>query len=103
VLAAAPEREHIHLIAHSRGTDVATTALRELFIEERAAGMDLRTVSKLSNLVLAAADLALEVVSQRLAAERVGLGINRITIYVSQTDRALGISGCLFVSLRRVG
>jgi esterase/lipase superfamily enzyme len=103
ILAMTPELEHIHLIAHSRGTDVATSALRELFIEARAAGKDLHSISKLSNVVLAAADLDLEVVNQRLGAERVGLGVDRITIYVSQTDRAIGFSGCLFVSTRRLG
>jgi esterase/lipase superfamily enzyme len=102
-LATTPELERIHLIAHSRGTDVATTALRELVIEARAAGREARAFAKLSNVVLAAADLDLEVVSQRLAAERIGLEIDRITIYVSQTDRALGMSGCLFVSVRRIG
>jgi esterase/lipase superfamily enzyme len=103
ILASTPELEHIHLIAHSRGTDVATTALRELVIETRAVGREARAFAKLSNVVLAAADLDMEVVSQRLAAERIGLDIDRITIYVSQADRALGMSGCLFVSLRRVG
>jgi esterase/lipase superfamily enzyme len=103
ILATTPEVERIHLIAHSRGTDVATSALRELFIAAQAAGRDPRSVSKLSNVVLAAADLDLEVVNQRLGAERVGLGVERITIYVSQTDRAIGFSGCLFVSARRVG
>jgi esterase/lipase superfamily enzyme len=103
ILASTPELEHIHLIAHSRGTDVATSALRELVIETRAAGREARAFAKLSNVVLAAADLDMEVVSQRVAAERIGLEIDRITIYVSQTDRALGMSGCLFVSLRRMG
>jgi esterase/lipase superfamily enzyme len=103
ILASTPELQHIHLIAHSRGTDVATTALRELVIETRAVGREARAFAKLSNVVLAAADLDMEVVSQRLAAERIGLDIDRITIYVSQADRALGMSGCLFVSLRRVG
>jgi esterase/lipase superfamily enzyme len=103
ILATTPEVERIHLIAHSRGTDVATSALRELFIEARGAGKSLRSVSKLSNVVLAAADLDMEVVNQRLGAERIGLGIDRITIYVSQTDRAIGFSGCLFVSARRIG
>ena len=103
ILALTPELQRIHLIAHSRGTDVATSALRELVIEARAAGREARAFAKLHNVVLAAADLDFEVVGQRLAAERVGLEIDRITIYVSQTDRALGMSGCLFVSARRIG
>jgi esterase/lipase superfamily enzyme len=37
-LASFPEVERINILAHSRGTDVVTTALRELIIEARAAG-----------------------------------------------------------------
>jgi esterase/lipase superfamily enzyme len=33
----------------------------------------------------------------------VGLGTERTTIYVSKVDKAIGFSGCLFVSLRRIG
>jgi esterase/lipase superfamily enzyme len=103
LLAATPELEEFHFIAHSRGTDVLTSALRELYIETRAAGKDFRTVYKIKNVVLAAADLDLEVVTQRQAAEYVGLGTERTTIYVSDVDKAIGLSGCLFVSFRRIG
>lgn len=103
VLASIPELEELHLIAHSRGTDVLISALRELYIETQAMGKSFQTVYKIKNVVLAAADIDLEVVIQRIAAEYVGLGTERNTIYVSQVDRAIGISGCLFVSLRRVG
>ena len=34
------EVENIHILAHSRGTDITTTALRELVIETRASGKD---------------------------------------------------------------
>jgi esterase/lipase superfamily enzyme len=103
MLASMPELEELHLIAHSRGTDVLTSALRELYIETQATGKAFRTVYKIRNVVLAAADLDLEVVTQRLAAEYVGLGTERTTIYVSEVDKAIGFSGCLFVSLRRIG
>jgi esterase/lipase superfamily enzyme len=103
LLASVPELEELHFIAHSRGTDVLTTALRELYIETQAAGKDFRTVFRIKNVVLAAADLDLEVATQRNAAEYVGLGTERTTIYVSEVDRAIGFSGCLFVSLRRLG
>jgi esterase/lipase superfamily enzyme len=95
--------EEFHLIAHSRGTDVLTSALRELYIETRAAGRDFRTVYRIKNVVLAAADLDLEVVTQRLAAEYVGLGTERTTLYASPVDKALGLSSLLYVSLRRMG
>jgi esterase/lipase superfamily enzyme len=103
LLAATPELEELNLIAHSRGTDVLTSALRELSIETRAAGHDVRTVYRLKNVVLAAADLDLEVVTQRVAGEYVGLGTERTTIYVSPTDKALGFADLLFTSVRRVG
>jgi esterase/lipase superfamily enzyme len=103
LLAATPELEEINLIAHSRGTDVLTSALRELSLETRAAGHDFRTVYRIKNVVLAAADLDLEVVTQRVAAEYVGLGTERTTIYVSTVDRALGFADLLFTSVRRVG
>jgi esterase/lipase superfamily enzyme len=103
LLASTSELEELHLIAHSRGTDVLISALRELYIETHAAGNDFRTVYRIKNVVLAAADLDLEVVTQRQAAEYVGLGTERTTIYVSDVDRAIGLSGCLFVSFRRIG
>ena len=103
ILASTSELAELNLIAHSRGTDVLTSALRELYIETRAAGHDFRTVYRIKNVVLAAADLDLEVVSQRVAAEYVGLGTERSTLYVSPADKALGFSGLLFMSLRRIG
>ena len=99
LLASIPELEELNLIAHSRGTDVLTSALRELYIETRAAGKDFRTVYRIKNVVLAAADLDMEVVTQRVAAEYVGLGVERTTIYVSPVDKALGFSSLLFTSL----
>ena len=103
LLASTSELEELHLIAHSRGTDVLISALRELYIETSAAGKDFRTVYRIKNVVLAAADLDLEVVTQRVAAEYMGLGTERTTLYVSDVDRAIGISGLLFASFRRIG
>jgi esterase/lipase superfamily enzyme len=77
--------------------------LRELYIETRAAGKDFRTVYRINNVVLAAADLDLEVAMQRVAAEYMGLGTERSTLYVSDVDRAIGFSAILFTSLRRIG
>lgn len=103
LLASIPELEELHLIAHSRGTAVLTSALRELYIETRAAGQDLRTVYRIKNVVLAAADLDLEVATQRVAAEYVGLGTERSTLYVSAADKALALSDLLFRGVRRMG
>ena len=56
-----PEIEKIHVAAHSRGTDIATTALRELIIETRAKGLDPRAHLKIENLVLSAADIDVDI------------------------------------------
>lgn len=102
-LAAIPELEEIHLISHSRGTDVITTALRELFIESRAAGRDPNDDFRIKNLILAAPDLDLEVASQRISAEKVPMGVGRTTLYTSGSDRALGLADWLFMSAQRLG
>lgn len=102
-IAACPDLEKIHLLAHSRGTDVLMTALRELNLEYRAAGQVTRSELKLGNLVLAAADLDYEVTSQRIIAELLPLVPERMTVYVSATDRAIGIADMLFGSSRRIG
>ena len=95
--------ERIHIIAHSRGTEVITSAIRELFIEARAANVDMLERYKIANLLLIAPDLDMDVVGQRLAAERLAQGIQQITIYVSPEDKALGLSSILFRSLLRFG
>jgi esterase/lipase superfamily enzyme len=102
-LAACPEVEKLHIVAHSRGTDVATTALRELNLLYTGAGLDTRTELKLGNLILAAADLDWEVANQRLAAERIVRVPERFTIYLSEDDRAIGLAAWLFDSVRRIG
>ena len=51
-VSAIPEVEKVHLIAHSRGTDVVSTAMRELVIETRAAGSDPRERYRIDNIVL---------------------------------------------------
>ena len=94
------EIENIHIIAHSRGTDVATSALRELVIENRAAGGDPRRDFRIANLIMAAPDLDFGVITQRLMAERFGPAIGQITIYTSEYDKALGISQFLMSGLR---
>ncbi|WP_426359424.1 alpha/beta hydrolase [Pseudocolwellia sp. HL-MZ19] len=94
-----PEIENIHIIAHSRGTDVVTTTLRELIIENRASGGNPKKDLRIENLVLAAPDLDFGIIKQRLMAEQFGPAFGRITIYTSQEDSALGISSWLTNSL----
>lgn len=95
-----PEIENIHLIAHSRGTDVATTALRELLIEYRAAGKNPRKAFKIANLILAAPDLNFGVIKQRLMAEQFGIGFGQITVYTSDGDNALGLAQFMMKGIR---
>lgn len=102
-LASCPELEKIHMVAHSRGTDVLTSALRELYLEYRHQTPAGRERFKLGHLVLAAPDLDFDVAQQRLGAERVLMVIERMTIYLSEEDRALGMADWLFDSLRRIG
>lgn len=102
-LARCPDLERIHVIAHSRGTDVTLTALRELSIESEAAGRGSGTLPKLGNLILAAPDLDFEVTTQRIGAERLFDVADRFTIYLSPEDKAIWLSTWLFDSVRRLG
>jgi esterase/lipase superfamily enzyme len=99
-----PEVEKIHVIAHSRGTDVALAALRELTIAARAAGDDPRKKLKIHNFILAAPDIDMEVAEQRVAGDKLPLSVRRFTVYTSPADKAIGAAGTLFQSPRgRVG
>ena len=100
LLSKIPEIENIHIIAHSRGTDVVATTLRELIIESRGKGESPKQVYRISNLILAAPDLDYGVIKQRLMAEQFGSAFGKITIYTSPGDTALGISQWLMNSLR---
>ncbi len=102
-LAACPEIETIHLIAHSRGTDIAMTAMRELIVRTRIAGLDPQQTLKLGNVIMAAPDLDIDVSSQRFAAERLYDGYELFTVYVTAHDRAIGSAEWLFASPRRIG
>ena len=100
LLASSPEVEKIHVIAHSRGTDVALNAVRELMIEARASGADPRKSLKIHNFILAAPDLDLQVASQRVVGDYLSSGVNRFTVYASPNDKAIGIAAGLFASPR---
>lgn len=102
-LASCPDVRKIHLIAHSRGTDILATAVRELHLECRGAGKRTRDELKLGQIVLAAPDIDLDVFIERFSADRVGFVAERLTVYVSPGDKAIGLSGWLFGSTRRIG
>lgn len=103
VLAASPGLDKIHVISHSRGTDIATGALGELVSEIRAAQKNPRKELKLGNIILAAPDLDMEVAIQRFATKRLAWETDRTTMYVSRKDQAIGLSDWLFSSQRRLG
>jgi len=102
-LASSPDVRKIHLIAHSRGTDVMITALRELHIYYQGKGTSTREALKLGNIILAAPDIDLEVVTQRAYAERLQFVPERMTVYISEYDRAIGLAEWLFDSIVRIG
>lgn len=98
-----PDLERVNLFAHSRGTDVLLSALRELIIEARAAGESPRVKFNFGDLVLIAPDMDLEVATQRLLAEGIGQGVEHTTVYVSEDDWAIGLATSMFSSKRRIG
>jgi esterase/lipase superfamily enzyme len=100
VIAGCPDVRNIHVIAHSRGTDVTVTAIRELHLEISGSGRVTRDVMKLGTVVLAAADLDVDVVMQRCVSARLGKVPERSLIYISAADKALGLSRLLFGGTR---
>lgn len=103
LIAEVPEVERLHIIAHSRGTDIATTALRELNIQFRAQGLDPQQALKLETIMLAAPDLDLDIFTQRFWLENLGPAARRAVIYFSGEDDAIGLSNWLFKSRTRIG
>jgi esterase/lipase superfamily enzyme len=97
------EIEKVHILAHSRGTAVVTSALRELNIEYTYAPKSAREALKLGNVVLVAPDLDFDVYQQRLCGERFTFMPERITIYTSPGDRALAMADALTLGVTRLG
>ncbi|MGC3938448.1 alpha/beta hydrolase [Roseobacter sp. EG26] len=95
LLAEIPEVEDIDIVAHSRGTDVMTKALRELVIYHRGRGVPPKIAMKTGTLILAAADLDTGVVRQRLEAERFSEAFEQINIYINPNDGALRAASLL--------
>jgi esterase/lipase superfamily enzyme len=102
-LAKNPKVEGIRVLSHSRGTDVLASTLRELFIESRAAGVDPNDRYRIRQLILAAPDLDFDVTMQRIISEPLAPGVGYSTVYVSQSDKAIGIAEWLFSSAKRIG
>jgi esterase/lipase superfamily enzyme len=112
-----PGVENVELLAHSRGTALLTSVVRDLLNEAVAAGKEPADVMHINNIVLFSPDIDIEVFAQDVAGgisdpdmfsvwpvRRVPRGINgRLTVYSSPQDRALLVSRILFRSRNRVG
>ena len=117
LLAQTPGVERLQLLAHSRGTAVLLSALRELAIQSIAAGYEPASILKIGNVVLMSPEVDTEVAREKIVAfssdpdlisrwtdERLPRAIRgRLTIYASPTDRALLASKILFRSRNRLG
>jgi len=103
LIASTPGLERLHIICHSRGGDITTTALRELNVEFMAKGQNPQKELKLETLVLAAPDLDAEVFSTRLMFENMALIAKQIVVYCSSKDKAVGLADKLFNSKARLG
>jgi esterase/lipase superfamily enzyme len=112
-----PGVEKVHLLAHSRGGALLLNAMREIWIETIAAGIEPVEVLKTGHLLLMAPDVDEDVAAEQLAFfvsdpdmftrwpdDRVPeiLG-GRMTVYTSPEDRALLFSRILFRSRARLG
>ena len=102
-VAATPEVERIHILAHSRGTGITLAVLRDIRLiyhddPERA----LREV-KLGRVIVAAPDIDLKVAQQLFRPDWVLRILERMTIYATENDSALDIAEFLFNSGARVG
>jgi len=100
LIASTPGVESVTLIAHSHGASIATTALRELLIEARGAGLSMYDTYRIETLILAAPDIDLGVMEQRLVAEMFGVGFGQINVYMNPNDNALGLAGMVFGNRR---
>ena len=101
--ASCPNVERIHVLAHSRGTGVTLSVLRDLrllYHDDVEAG---RRELKLGNIILAAPDIDLQVAQQRFRPDQVFKILGRLTLYATPEDSALGIAEFLFRSATRLG
>jgi esterase/lipase superfamily enzyme len=102
-VASCPDVERIHILAHSRGTGVTISVLQHLrlmYMDDPDRG---KKELKLGNVILAAPDIDLQVAQQRFRPDQVYDILDRLTVYVTPEDSALGIAELLFSSLTRLG
>lgn len=106
-LAGTPGLKKIHFIAHSRGTDVLMSAMRELNIQYCAENPGVRHATakalRIGHIVLFAADIDFEIAQQRLEAEAITEACEHLTVYSSPGDKALLVAKWLFAGTVRLG
>ena len=119
-IAGTPGLQKMHLLAHSRGTDVLVTALSDLNAEAYIERSNIEQRFKIGNVVLMAPDLDIDVgvakafkvfsdpglpygpaPDPRVVLARMS-GFH-LTVYASPEDKALATSGWLFGSIVRLG
>lgn len=103
IIASCEQVQRVHIVTHSRGAEVAITALRELHIEAHAKGLDAGKQLKLETLVMAAPDIDWYVFQQRFKGEMLMNVPLRTVVYFSESDDALGFAQWLFNSVGRLG
>jgi esterase/lipase superfamily enzyme len=119
-IAGTPGVQKLHLIAHSRGTDVLVSAVADLGFEAYTQGSDVSRRYNIANIVLIAPDLDPDVTVAKMLkvlsdpdipygpAPNPKVVLERapgfhVTLYVSPEDEALATSGWLFGSIVRLG
>lgn len=120
IISATEAINRLHLIAHSRGADVLLSVLQQLGMEAYTTRSSPTERYKISNVVLFAPDIDLDVATARLFgfvsdpdapfganATPHGLlppvGSLHLTVYSSTRDQALAVSSGLFGSVVRLG
>jgi esterase/lipase superfamily enzyme len=120
IIAGAKGVERLHVIAHSRGADVLLSALSQLGLEAYATRSSIAQRYNISNAVLFAPDIDLDVATTKLfgfvsdpdapfgaTARPYGplppIGSLHLTVYSSLNDQALALSSGLFGSVVRLG
>lgn len=87
--------QEVTVMAHSMGTWLAVEALRQMAIRNGAVN------KKISNVILAAPDLDVDVFGRQFAA--LGKNAPKFTLFVSQDDRALSLSRRISGNVDRLG
>ena len=119
IIAGTPGLQRLHFIAHSRGTDVLTSALQQLAIEAYVSQSSIGQKLKIGNIVLAAPDMDIDVAFAKMygvpsdpdlpygrspkQSVVYNTGNLHLTVYSSPGDKALSLSKALFGSEMRLG